>query len=395
MSQPAQPPARRRRWPRRVLQLGCGLVALCVLACGGLVAWEWTYFKRMATYPRGREVTDADWYTPREAVPGNLTAELPTAAKSEISADALAAAARYAEAKNSSALLVVHRGEIVAEHYWHGRDRHSVTNSMSMAKTIVGLLVGVAIAEGRIKSVDEPAATYLTEWAGDGRSRITIRHLLRMTSGLANAEHYDDPTSDIGYMYLGTDSLYVVANATLAGEPGARFDYNSINTQALAVVLERATGRRYAEYLSEKLWRPIGAGDASVWLDEPGGAAKCFCCLFATARDWARVGLLVLNKGKVGDRQVVPAEWIAEMTTPSPREPDYGYHIWLGNQGIRSEDHEEPFAARGVVYLDGRHKQRVYVVPSHELVIVRVGENARGWDEAVLPNTLIRGLAGR
>jgi CubicO group peptidase (beta-lactamase class C family) len=391
-ARPAQP-ARRRRWPRRVAQAGCGLALLGLLACGGLVAWEWTYFERMWTYPTDRQVTDVDWYKPREVVKGDFTADLPTAAKPGVSADALAAAARYAEAKNSSALVVLHRGEVVAEHYWRGHRKDAVTNSMSMAKTVVGLLVGVAIAEGHIKSVDEPAATYLTEWAGDGRSRITIRHLLRMCSGLANAEHYDDPSSDIGYMYLGTDSLYVVANADLTCDPGTRFDYNSINTQALGFVLERATGRRYAEYLSEKLWRPLAAADASVWLDRPGGAAKCFCCLFATTRDWARLGLLVLNKGRVGDRQVVPAAWVEEMITPSPLEPDYGYHIWLGNRGVRSEDHEEPFAAPGVCYLDGRHKQRVYVVPTHELVIVRVGENARGWDEAVLPNTLVRGLA--
>ena len=88
----------------------------------------------------------------------------------------------------------------------------------------------------------------------------------------------------------------------------------------------------------------------------------------------------------------MPAAWVEAMTTPSPFEPDYGYHIWLGNQGCRVEDHEEPFAA-GLCYLDGRHKQRVYVVPAHDLVIVRVGENARGWDDAVLPNVLIRGLS--
>ena len=112
-------------------------------------------------------------------------------------------AAAYAERKNSSALLVVHHGEIVAEHYWRGQTPDSLTNSMSMAKTVVALLVGVALAEGKIGSVEEPAAKYLPEWAGDGRRRISLRQLLEMASGLADAEHGDDPCSPVGRMYLG------------------------------------------------------------------------------------------------------------------------------------------------------------------------------------------------
>jgi CubicO group peptidase (beta-lactamase class C family) len=122
------------------------------------------------------------------------------------------------------------------------------------------------------------------------------------------------------------------------------------------------------------------------------GEAKTFCCLFATARDWARLGLLMLPEGRAGDRQVVPADWVRQMLTPSPHEPDYGYHIWLGGQGSRREDRDEEFLADDLVYLDGKMKQRVYVVPSKDLVIVRVGEQARGWDDAYLPNAVLRGL---
>jgi CubicO group peptidase (beta-lactamase class C family) len=381
-------PPRRRRILKAVLLLV--VVALGVLAL--LVVWQWTFLSRMLTYP-DNPVTDAAWYQPREVVRGSPGEPLPAAARPRIRADALAQAADYAERKNSSALLVVHDGEVVAEHYWRGQSADSPTNSMSMAKTVVGLLVGVAIEEGHIASVDEPASKYLTEWAGDGRRRITIRQLLQMASGLGGAEHNDDPFSPIGRMYLGTDALSVVAETPLAFEPGSRFEYNSINTQALSVVLERASGRRYADYLSAKLWRPLGASDASVWLDRPGGNAKTFCCLFATARDWARVGLLIVNGGRVGDRQVVPASWVKEMLTPSPQEQDYGYHIWLGRQGSRKEDHDEEFLADDVAYIDGKFKQRVYLIPSRRLVIVRVGEQARAWDDAYLPNAVVRGLA--
>jgi CubicO group peptidase (beta-lactamase class C family) len=102
--------------------------------------------------------------------------------------------------------------------------------------------------------------------------------------------------------------------------------------------------------------------------------------------------LLLQNRGRVGDRQVIPAAWVRDMLTSSPQEPDYGYQVWLGHEGCRREDHGEPFLALDVAYLDGRFKQRVYVVPSAELVVVRVGEQARGWDEAELVNTLLRGL---
>lgn len=331
----------------RLLKWAAGLTAAAILLLSALVGWQWTLVSRMFTHP-DRPVTDVDWYTPTDPVPGAAGPELPVAAHPQIRPDALAGAAAYAEKKESSALLILHRGEVVAEHYWRGHDASARTCSMSMAKTLVGLLVGTAIADGAIGGVDEPACKYLSEWAGDGRSAITLRQLLQMTSGLADAEHYDDPFSPVGQMWLGPDSLSVVAATRLECEPGSRFNYNSIDTQALGTVLERATGRRYADYLSEKVWRPIGATDAAVWLDRNGGLAKMFGGVLATARDWARVGLLLQNQGRVGGRQVIPAAWVRDMVTPSPREPDYGYQVWLGRDGCRKEDHEEPFLAPDV-----------------------------------------------
>ncbi|HEY1375226.1 MAG TPA: serine hydrolase [Gemmataceae bacterium] len=382
----------RRGWVRRVA-VGCGVVvAVGVVAVAVLVAYNWTFLSRAATFP-DRPVTDVDWYQPTESVPGGPGPDLPVAARPQIPADVLARVAAYAEKKESSALIILHRGEVVAEHYWRGHHRAARTCSMSMAKTLAGLLVGAAIADGAIAGVDEPACKHLTEWAGDGRAGVTVRHLLQMTSGLEGAGDADDPDSAVVPMWLGTDSLAIVTGAKLVREPGSRFAYNSVDTQALAILLERAAGRRYADYLSEKVWRPIGAADAAVWLDRPGGLPKAFGGVLATAQDWARVGLLLQNGGRVGDKQVVPAAWVRDMLTPSPREPDYGYQIWLGRGGCRREDHEEPFVAPDVAYLDGRFKQRVYVVPSAELVVVRVGEQARGWDEAEVVNTLLRGLA--
>lgn len=385
---------RTRRALRLAVRVAAALVALLFLVVAGFVALEWTWIRRMASYPE-RPITEVAWFEPVERVPGGAGPELPDATASAIPAAALEQAAAWCEARRSSALVVVHRDEVVLERVWDGHDPAAPTLSMSMAKTLVGLLVGAALDDGSLPSLDAPASRWLHEWAGDGRAHVTLRHLLQMSSGLGGAKHGNDPTSDIGYMFLGTDSLYVVAGAPRVREPGSRFEYNSIDTQALAVVLERATGRRFAEYLSERLWEPIGAGNAAVWLDDEGGLAKAFCCVLATARDWARVGLLLLHGGRAGGRQVVSAEFVAEMTTPSPLEPDYGLHVWLGRGGVRAreEDHEEPFVAPDVLYLDGKHRQRVYVVPSLELVVVRVGERAEEWDDAFLPNLFARALA--
>jgi CubicO group peptidase (beta-lactamase class C family) len=134
-----------------------------------------------------------------------------------------------------------------------------------------------------------------------------------------------------------------------------------------------------------------------VWLDRPRGNAKTFCCLFATARDWARVGQMLLDGGRVGAQSVIPPDWLQQMLTPSPLEPTFGAHIWVK---ARTPDYPnvdqgatEPFLAPDTFYLDGRGLQRVYVIPSQELVIVRMGEDPANWDDAVMPNTLVEALS--
>src|SRR4051794_12345791 len=181
-----------------------------------------------------------------------------------------------------------------------------------MLKSVTALLIGVAIGEGKIGSLDDPAATWIPAWRGDRRRGITLRHLLQMHAGLRPMGEYEEPYSDASYLALGTDSRHVVDNILAVAEPGQRFDYNNVNLQALGVVLEEATGRRYAEYLSEKLWKPIGAGDAAVWLDREGGTARTFGYLFARPEDWARLGLLLLHEGRCDGKPVVPPAFVRE-----------------------------------------------------------------------------------
>lgn len=379
---------------KRALILLAGLFSLMMIGAGGVVAWNWVFINRALTYPDD-PITKVDWYTPMEMIPSGVRTPIPTA-RPQISQAALDKIARYAQEHNSSALLVMHQGKMVLEKYWRGHDRNTYTNSMSLAKTVLSLLIGVAIAEGNIQSELDPVAKYIPEWANDDRAKITIEDLLKMQSGLRDYEVTDDPFSDIVQMYLGSDAQAAALKVPAQTPPSQIFAYTNANSQILGLVLERATGQRFGQYLATKLWQPIGAQEAQLWLDRPNGNAKPFCCLFARSQDWLRVGQLLLNSGKVNQQQIVPAKWIKKMVTSDGVEPFYGYHIWLK---ARTQDGPgytkratETFLADDMFYLDGWGQQRVYIMPSQELVVVRVGEKPKAWDDAVIPNTLIREL---
>ena len=154
--------------------------------------------------------------------------------------------------------------------------------------------------------------------------------------------------------------------------------------------------------ISEAIWAPIGAKDASVWLDRQGGAARGYCCLLATARDWLRVGLLIKDQGRVGDTQVVSPDFIKAMMGPSPNYSNFGYHIWRASPYTAARSYgagvsfkvpaREPFLAPDMVYFDGNGGQRVYVSPALGLVIVRIGAPKMDWDDSALPNMIVKSL---
>lgn len=379
---------------RRLLLLVTA-IALAAL----LILPDWRFISRAVTYPE-QPIMAVDWYRPRAIVTGQYDAPLPTSNVSTVSSEfatALADVADYAAERNSTGLIVMHRDEIVLEKYWQGYDQTSQFNAMSMTKTIVGLLVGQAIAEGAIASLDDPAANYLPEWQHDERALITLRDLLYMQSGLRNERSTTSPTSDLVHLFIGSQLEKTALSIPSVRAAGEIFDYNNVNSQVLAIILQRATGIDYVSYLATRLWQPIGAQNADIWLDRPNGFPKTFCCLFATARDWARLGTLLLHQGRWHEQQVISAEWIAEMLKPSPLEATFGKHIWVK---ARTADHPniettatDPYLDPRAFHLDGRGLQRVFVLPSHELVIVRMGEQPDNWDDAVVVNTLTKALA--
>lgn len=335
---------------------------------------------------------------PQEIVPGELRDNFVLGQPDGIDPSGIAAADAYAEKTESVALLVYHRGVLVHEKYWPGFDRDTRTNPNSMHKTVLALLIGAAIADGKIDSLDTPASKWLTEWRGDARRDITVRELLQMSSGL---EIPIFGTWKSARILFGSNLEQGTLGLQAAERHGSRFQYSNANSQLLLIMLERAVGQRYSEYLSERLWKRIGADDAALWMDREGGLPRGFCCIFARGRDWLKIGRLILDRGRVGDDQVVPAEWIAQMLTPAKTNPNFGLHIWLGsppkperpyNDYTVKAFHSEPFAAADIAYIDGFGGQRVYVVPSLQLVIIRTGKSKTDWDDATLPNAIIRAV---
>jgi CubicO group peptidase (beta-lactamase class C family) len=307
-------------------------------------------------------------------------------------------------AETKSHALIVYRGNgIELEHYYPGFDAATITPTQSMHKSVLAMLTGIAIDQGHIPSADTPAAKFLTEWADDARNKITIRQMLQQVSGIDFDSFSPNITNDFFQLMLGDNIKPVALKTGILFAPDTEFDYNSINPEALGILIERATGQPYADYLSAALWQHVGAPDAAVILDsEENHMARTFCCLQATARSWLHLGLLHLQQGKLGNTQVVPAKWIKLIQTPGAIQPNYGYLTWLGTEWSEHRSynrktttnvlHSEPFIAPDVIFFDGMGGQRVYIIPSAEMVIVRTGAISMGWDDSVLPNLLVRGI---
>ena len=382
---------------RIIRALILGVIALILIGLGVLFVMEPVVMTRLVTAPFGGKSG------PLELVPGGARIEAPKASEPVISDAALQKAIAYGEETGTHALIVYHDDAIQLEHYSPGHDASSITSTQSMHKSVLGMLVGIAIAEGHIGSVDDSASLYLTEWADDERSKITIRQMLQQASGIDFATFGLNPLGGFFQLMLGSNVTPAALNLPLEVEPGTRFDYNSAGPQNMGLLIQRATGKRYAEYLSEALWRHLGAPDAWVTLDsEEHSMPRTSCCLEATARSWLNLGLLHLDEGRLGDRQVVPADWIRQSQTPSEHNPNYGYFTWLGTEYNEYRYynrktstrvlHSEPFLAPDVIFFDGFGGQRVYIIPSRRLVIVRIGRITPGWDDSYLPNVITLGL---
>jgi CubicO group peptidase (beta-lactamase class C family) len=281
---------------------------------------------------------------------------------------------------------------------------------------MTAVAIGRALALGKIRSLEQPVADFITEWRDDPRrSRILVRNLLDMRSGFlpqAAATRADDVLNR-AYLHPRHDEI-ILREYPVVDEPGTRFEYNNATAEMVAILLERATGRRYAEFLSTEVLKPLAAVGGEVWINRPGGMAHSGCCLMLPVESWLKLAILVMQDGQWQGRRLLPAGFVAEMRRGSRENPYYGLGLYVAGPYIERRGfanpereplarrvwHSEPYLSRDLVLFDGNANQVVYIVPSEKLVILRVGaappRSATGeWDNSFLPNTILRGLAQR
>ena len=259
-------------------------------------------------------------------------------------------------------MIVVQGGRVLYERYELGNGPSTLWVSYSIAKSVVSLLFGAALEDGFIASLDDPVTRYLPRLSGGAYDEVTVEQLLQMSSGVGWKEDYEDPQADVSQSPSAILPLidYMRALPT-AAPPGSRFNYSTGETNLAGAVLRAAIGNNLATYLTYRIWKPFGmAADANWMLGAPGGAEYGGCCISATLRDYARLGLFALAEGRAGDgRRLLPRGWMTRSTTPADTNPGYGYFWWLRPDGS--------YAALGIfgqmIWIDPR-SQAVLAVHS-------------------------------
>ncbi|WP_417608543.1 serine hydrolase domain-containing protein [Parasphingorhabdus sp.] len=314
----------------------------------------------------------------------------------------------YAAATNSTALLIWHDGKLVAERYFKDNTVDTPLISKSLAKPLSAIAIGRAIALGKIRDLDQPVADFITEWKGTPKAAMTIRDALSMQSGLLEQGFAPGPYNHWARAYLDPyHERYIVDEYPLTTEPGSTFAYSNATGDLVAIIIARATGEKYEDFLSEKVLRPIGAAGGTIWLNRVDGVPHSGCCINLPAQSWLKLAILLLENGRAGDQQILPEAFVAEMRKPSIDNPHYGLGVWLGQTyakrrgfaGPRSPLpkvlHSAPYLADDVFLFDGNGNQVAYMIPSKKLVILRTGSapsKPAEWDNSFIPNTLLSGM---
>ena len=268
------------------------------------------------------------------------------------------------------AVVAVKGDSLLYEEYWDGYSDSSWSGSFSMAKSFTSLLMGAALKDSSITSLEDPVGKYLPEFKDGEKAKIKLNHLLTMSSGTDWNETYSDPLSVTTELYYGSDAYATATGVKVVDQPGTLHRYKSGDTQLLGLVIEKATGKSLSAYAAEKLWHPMGAEHPALWsTDHTGGHIKAYCCFNSNARDFARFGQLMLDSGRWKGQEIISPEYFAASIAPcmirdeSGNPADYyGYQWWIypGNEKI--------------IYARGILGQYIIVIPSKDLVLVRLGK---------------------
>jgi len=397
---------------RLSLLVGLALASLMITPLGAAMASdalspseEAIYAARLAR----NKIPGGDPYDTMEAVPGAAHVRpLPVAAPPTLPADVLEKAKAYALANNSKTMLIWRNGKLEESVYGPGSDAATLINAKSMAKPMGAIAIGRAIKLGSIKSLDQPAADFIAEWRGTPKAAVTIRQLLSMTSGLAEQGAVSDPASYMTRAYLSPRHDEAVINDyPLSAPPGTRYQYANASAELIAVIIERATKRRYAAFVSQEILKPLGAAGGEVWVDRPGGLAHSGCCMLLPGETWLRLGLLLLHDGVWEGHRLLPEGYVDAMKTPTAQNPRYGLGIWVQGEYVPRRGfgrpgqmlgavlHSEPYLAKDLFLFDGNTNQVLYMIPSQNLAILRMGDappKSPEWDNSYLPNLVLRAI---
>jgi CubicO group peptidase (beta-lactamase class C family) len=344
------------------LVLTLGLISLSLTSCkvGRFIIYNFADIKDYKKFPdRPLQRSEHPFYFPKsqqERIPKTIAI---TGKQYDLE--------QYLQENRTVAFLVIQNDTILYEQYWADYDAAAIVPSFSMAKSLTSILIGCAIDDGLIQSIEEPVTNYIPELEKNGFDKVSIKHLLQMTSGLKFDEGYANPFGQVASFYYGTNLRKEIVKLKLEKEPGTHYAYKSGNTQLLGIVLERALkNKTVTSYLQEKIWQPLQMEfDASWSIDrKKNGLEKTFCCLNARARDYAKIGRLYLNKGNWNGNQVVAADWVKQSTMVNTEEGSvwyYQYQWWLPTSN-------GDFMAQGIL------GQFIYVNPAKNLIIVRLGK---------------------
>lgn len=279
------------------------------------------------------------------------------------------------DSNDTHAFIVIQNGKLLYEKYWDGYTPKTLSGSFSAAKSIISLLIGIALDEGKIKSLDEPVSNYVPHFKNEGLDKVRIKDLLTMSSGTNYRE------SDLSYFslnasaYYGDDEAYLINNLKAKEPAGVNWQYRSADTQVLGFVVEKAFGQNISELVSERFMKPMGAEADALWLlDGNKKHEKAFCCFNGVAHDYARFGQLVLNNGNWNGKQIVSESYIKAATTPASYLKDpiengnpvdfYGYQYWM----FKEQGHD-------VVAQNGLFGQYVFIIRDKNAIVVRLGES--------------------
>lgn len=274
----------------------------------------------------------------------------------------------YMKAYRVSGLLVLKDDKIVLERYGLGRKPSDRWTSFSVAKSVTSTLVGAAIQDGKIRSLNDPVTAYIPELKGSAYEGVTVRQMLMMSSGVKWNEDYTDPKSDVALAGGAVTEPGVnpmvsyLRKLPRAHQPGTTFNYNTGETDLVGVLVTKAVGEPLAQYASEKIWKPVGMEEDAIWMTDPGGQERGGCCISMTLRDYARLGLFIEGGGVAGGKRIVPPWWVGQATKVEIANGDvppggYGYFWWI-----------RPTGAYEAVGIFG---QSVTTFPAEHLIVVQ------------------------